>query len=178
MKLENVSGDARTQATANLPHSSRDVNQRIALVQHRKRILMSMHEPLLYVPLSDREQEPQEAKLLCFQYCNSVFLRYVPYSAPSEKLRRYDASHAVEGIVDNPVEHLNQEREALQYATVYMVAETRCVGCCNPPAEDASNFGCVGVLNRADLVEFAVAVGLEEAVGRLVRGVVEEAGAL
>jgi hypothetical protein len=52
MKLENVSSGARSYATANLPNSSRDVDQRIALVQHRKRILMSMHEPLLYVPLS------------------------------------------------------------------------------------------------------------------------------
>lgn len=107
MKLENVSGDARSYATANLPNSSWDVDQRIALVQHCKRILVSMHEPLLYVPLSNREQEPQEAIFLRFQYCNSVFLRYVPYPAPSEELSRYDASHAVEGIVDNPIEHLN-----------------------------------------------------------------------
>lgn len=87
-----------------------------------------------------------------------MFLCYVPNSSPGEELGRCNGSHAVERVVDDPVEHLNQERETLQYATVYVVSEARCAGCCDLPPEDIADFGCVGVLGRADLVEVAVAV--------------------
>jgi len=158
---------------ANKSHSPWNVDQRIALVQHCKRILMSMHEPLLYILFPDREQETQQAILFGLQHGDSVFLCHIPYPAPSEELSRRNRGHPVEGVVDDPIKHFDQEWEALQYAAMYIVPETPGAGCGDLPAAYASNFGRVWVLGCVDFVELAVAVGLYETVGGLPRGVIE-----
>ena len=49
-----------------LPDGAWDVDQRIALIQYCERVLVALHEPLLYVPLADGEEEAQHAVLFCF----------------------------------------------------------------------------------------------------------------
>jgi hypothetical protein len=104
------------------------VHQSIALVQHRKRVLVPVHEPLLHALLLDGEQETQQPVVLGRQHGDAVVLRDVPDAAAGKQARRQHGRHAVKGVVDDPVEHLDQEGEALEDAAVDVVAEARRVG--------------------------------------------------
>ena len=52
-----------------------------------------------------------------------MLLRDVPDARLREDLLRYHFRHAVEEVGDDPVEHLDQERELLQYPAVDVVRE-------------------------------------------------------
>lgn len=140
-----------------LPNCSGYVDQRIALVQHCERVLVAMHEPLLHVSFPNWEEEPQHAILLSLQHRYAVLLCNIPYPPPSEQLARKYACHAVEGVVDDPVEHLVEKGETLEKATVYVVAEARRIWCGDLAASQIPNVG--WVLGRCDLVRLAVAIG-------------------
>jgi hypothetical protein len=88
-----------------------------------------------------------------------MLLCHIPYATPSEQLGRHDRGHTVERVIYDPVEHLDQEGKALQYATVYMVPEPRSVWRCDFPAKYAPNLWCARILRRVNFVVFAVAVG-------------------
>jgi hypothetical protein len=105
------------------------VNQGIGPVEESERVLMAMHEPLLHTALVNWEQKAQPAKLFKLQHCNTVSLGNVPYSRFREYTLRGDGGHAVESVVDDPVEHLYQKGELLEYATVKVVLESGGVWC-------------------------------------------------
>ena len=86
-----------------------------------------MHEPLLYFLLT-REQRAQEPVLLKIQDSKSMALRHCPDTSASKDFVGQDRCHAVEAVVYDPVEHLYQEGEPLQDATVYIVLELGSVG--------------------------------------------------
>lgn len=84
---------------------------------------MAMHEPLLNRPLTDWEQETQQAFLLGLENSDAVCLGNIPDTRACKKPLRGDGCESVEGIVDNPVEHFYQKGKLLEEATVYVVPE-------------------------------------------------------
>lgn len=101
----------------------RNVYQSIRPVQERKRILMPSHKPLLHISFSDRKQKAEESKLLCLKHCNTMLLRHIPDIRLTKQSLRCYRCHSVEGVVDDPVEHLYEERELLKDTAMYVVLE-------------------------------------------------------
>ena len=72
---------------------------------------------MLYVVLCPWEEETRPAELFEFQHCQTVRLRYFNNTLIKNRLRS-DLRHAVEEVSDDPIEHLDEEREFLQYPAV------------------------------------------------------------
>jgi len=100
-----------------------------------------------------------------------MFLCDIPDPSSGEQLAREHACHAVEGVVDDPVEHLDQEGEALEYPAVYVATEARGVRRRDFAAAQVSYFS--RVLSRGNIVEVAVTVGCEEVFLRTLRVAIE-----
>jgi len=98
---------------------------------------MVVHEPLLYVQLV-KEKAAEQSPSLKVQHSKSMAFGNFPDASISEYLLRQDGSHAIEQVVDDPVEHFQQEREALQYSAMHVVSESGCVGCFEGKAEQVS----------------------------------------
>ena len=88
-------------------------------------MVLSIREPLLDASLLHREQETQPAELLEFQDCYAMRLGNVPSTPSCEQFLRYNGCHQIERIIDDPVEHLDQEREFLEQAAMNIVFEAR-----------------------------------------------------
>lgn len=111
-----------------LPDSAWNVDQGISAIQKGERILMPMHEPLLHVPLFYGKQEREHPILLSLQHSDTVCLRDIPDVRLAKQPLRRNARHAVKSVVDDPVEHLDQEGEFLQHPAVDIALEPACVG--------------------------------------------------
>lgn len=123
-----------------LPDRAWDVDQSIRAVQKRQRVLMPVHEPLLNTPLPYRKQKGKHSKLLRFQDRDSVLLCRIPNVCAAIQSLGHHASHAIECVVYDPVEHLYQEGEFLQYPTVDVVFESTRVRCMDDHAAALPRF--------------------------------------
>lgn len=117
---------------------------------------MAMHEPLLDVLFADGKQETQPAELFDLEDGNSVLLSHGPDAGGGEYALGDDGGHAVEGVVDDPVEHLDEKGKPLQDATVQVVLEARRVWGKQSEAQDLSNLG--QVLGRGRVVLLVVCI--------------------
>lgn len=75
---------------------------------------MAAHEPLLEVSFADWEEEAQPAKLLELENAEAVLLGDDPDALACKDPVGKNCGHAVEEVVEDPVEHLHQEREFLE----------------------------------------------------------------
>jgi len=91
----------------------RDVYQRIRSIQKRQSCLMSIHEPLLYVMLSDRKHPRERRVLLEPQYPCGILLSDFPDLVLVENRLANNFGHPIEEISDYPIEHFDQEGELL-----------------------------------------------------------------
>lgn len=78
-------------------------------------------EPALNFYLRDREQPPGTAELLQFQNGKSVFLRHVPYAGVFIQLIGQIPGSAIKCPGDYPVEHFDQEWEALENPRMHII---------------------------------------------------------
>nr|POE87950.1 hypothetical protein CFP56_11179 [Quercus suber] len=110
------------------PDGAGDVDQGVDAVEDGEEMPVAVHEPLLHPDLVDGKEEGEGGELLELQHVEAVRLRHVPDACVFVELVGQICGHAVEGIVDDPVEHLDQEGEALQQARMQVVLEARAVG--------------------------------------------------
>jgi hypothetical protein len=100
---------AREKKPGSLPHRPWDVDQGVCAIESGEEILVSMHKPLLYTSLLDREQEAQPAELLEMKHRYAMTLCHLPdIRLAKDSLRSY-GRHPVEGVVYDPVEHFDEE---------------------------------------------------------------------
>lgn len=126
---------------------------------------MTVHEPLLDFHLSEGEQETKPTEFLYFQHRNPMGLCHVPDARFCKQSLGGDGGHAVEGIVDYPVKHFDEEGEPLEDAAVDVGAESRSVGHGEYAAAPPANLGRM-FASRCNFI-FAISVGVvrEEAIG-------------
>ena len=143
------------------------MNKRICPIQERERILMSMHKPLLHTPLPNRKQKTEHPILLCLQHRYPMSLRNIPDVRLAKHPLRCNARHAVECVIDDPIEHLYQKRKFLQDPTVYVVLESACIRCMNGHAATLPRLGEVlGRRNGILRIIFVLRIVWYEFVGR------------
>ena len=101
---------------------------------------MTVHEPQLDLSLADWEKNAERAELFEIEYCQSMRLRNFPDAGLGKDMLRHDRGHSVEQVVDYPVEHLDEEREALQDPAMNIVPESGAIRSSNDKAKKVSSF--------------------------------------
>lgn len=109
-------------------HGAGDMDERIESVEEGQEVLVAVHEPLLDVEFSDEEQEAEDAEVFEGEEGDGVGLGCGPDSLAGEDFVGEDCGHAVEEVVEDPVEHFDEEGEFLEEAGVEMVLEAGGVG--------------------------------------------------
>lgn len=110
----------------NKTNSARYVDESISSVEHGEGSLMAGHEPMLNVVLGEWKEKAQGPELFELEDVEAVSLGDFPDGFRKD-LGRYDLSHTVEEVRDDPVEHFDQERELLQDTAVDVVGKSGCV---------------------------------------------------
>lgn len=99
------------------------MNQRICTVEEGQSRLVTIREPMLNVVFCYWEQGAEKAEMLELQYPDPILLRRLPDTGFRKYGRGHDLRHSIEEICNDPVKHLNQEGEFLQYPAVEMTRE-------------------------------------------------------
>lgn len=139
------------------PNSARNMYQSVGPVENGEGILVFIHEPLLNASFLYRKQETQPAELLEFQYCYAMRLGNVPDTLSYKQFLRCNGCHPVESIVDDPIEHFDQEREFLEQPAMNVVFEARSIRRVYPEAAPVSLLECMfGSGNKIIVVAFVM----------------------
>ena len=100
-----------------LRDSAWDMNQRVDLVEEGHNLEVPIQEELLEADLGDGKEESERGVVLDGQDIDSVLLSQLSHLVASIFRVQRDANllrHGVCGVVEDPVEHLDQEGELLQ----------------------------------------------------------------
>ena len=119
---------------------TRDMDESIGSVENSQCGLVTGHEPMLDGMFGQGEEEANRAKLLELENGQAMGLGNSP-DGLGEDLLGEDLGHAVEEVGDDPIEHFDEKREFLKYATVDVVGKARGIGCVYSQPTASSPFG-------------------------------------
>lgn len=137
---------------SDLPHSARNVDKGIGAVQDSQETSTPVtsfgtcQEPLLNVPfcpaLCPRYITPSEHVGFRFEHGKSMLLGNIPHLRTAAVVdSRHEGGQPVEEELQDPVEHLDQERKLLQQAGMGVAGEPRRVGRPDRPySKDTTSF--------------------------------------
>ena len=106
-----------------------DVDEGVGAVEEGEEVFVAVHEEVLDVDFSEREENLRPRGVFGVQNRDAVRFGHFPEAVGGEELRGEEFRTGVESEVEDPVKHLDQEREFLDKAAVVVINESRGVGC-------------------------------------------------
>lgn len=119
---------------------SRDVDERVCAVEEGEYVFVTVHEEVLDIDFGEREENLGPCGVFGIQDGDAVLFGDFPETLGGEELCGEEFRAGVESVVENPVEHLDQEREFLDEAAMVVVDESRRVGRVDGHSEAISAF--------------------------------------
>lgn len=113
-----------------LRNSSRDVDDGVELVERREDGHVVLKEVLLNTDLCEREEDAEDRLVLEPEDVECMLLRKLSdfvRTLQSVQVLGNLLGHGVDDVVESPVEHLDQEGELLQNATVDVSSKPRSI---------------------------------------------------
>jgi len=104
------------------------MDPRVHPVENRQQVMVSMYKVVLHINLSQRKQKTQRTVLLDCEKGNPMVLRRLPNTITREDNLGKGLHAGVEGEIQGPVEHLDQEGELLDASAMPAMRVARGIG--------------------------------------------------